>query len=125
MDQNKKCVILSQEEYDSLSDSQNIIHIRSTNSFYSEIERLEIKFYINNIKIIGNIRKRLSSIEKHLQERIIDFWKIQKEVYLKNEQSLIISIDKAKKEGYNSAYKEIANMSYWERRKFLKEWKQK
>ena len=124
METNKKCVILSQKDYDDLVNSQNKIVIESRNMYYAKIEKLSINFNISNMQIIGNLRKRLTSIEKHLQERITEFWKMHKELYLKDEKEMHFNLEKSKEAGYHKACKEIANMSYWERRKFLKQWKQ-
>lgn len=123
--ENKKCVILSQKDYDDLLSfkKKNNIRIYSDDMFDEEIKRIRILINFENFEILGSVRQRLSSIEKHLQERITEYWQNRSNTYFKMKNNINDSIVDSERKGYNRACKKIANMEFFERRKFLKEFK--
>ena len=122
MENNDKCVILSKKEYEELI-TRNTIRIDDFIQFEGT-QRVFIYFNITNFELIGNLYKQLKRIEKLLSDKlnvILSEINVEKEILKLDRNEFLYEKTNLKQE----VYKEIANMSYFERRKFLKQWKDK
>ena len=121
--ENKDCILLTKKEYQELVAYKQNASIRIQNGyvpFYSDfndyIRDIDIHFDVafHDIDLSDGLWRKINKIISLISKSLTDrYGELYKSLY--EERNSI----------KESAYKEIANMSYWERRKFLKQWKQK
>ena len=122
MENNDKCVILSKKEYEELITGNTIRIYESVH--FGDSQRVFIYFNITNFELIGNLYKQLKRIEKLLSDKlnvILSEINAEKEILELDRNEFLYEKSNLKQE----VYKEVANMSYFKRRKFLKQWKDK
>lgn len=121
--ENKDCILITKKEYRELIAYKQNGSIRIQNGYdpcYSDFNDysrdIDIHFYVafHDIDLSDGLWRKINKIISLISKSLTDKYG---ELY----KSLYKERDKIKEE----IYKEIANMSYWERRKFLKQWKQK
>ena len=118
--ENKDCILIKKNEYERLK--RKNVDIRIYNDYcgrYSTINK--------SIVVLSNSIIDLVSTDLLRQINRIKFL-ISESLENKFKGDLLVINSKMEESfdlGYDNACREIANMSYWERRKFLKQWKQK
>ena len=121
MENNKGCILVKESEYQKLKSKD--ISIKIKNDYFGRYDNIGktivITLYGDIINLVSyNLLCQINRIKFLISESL--------ENKFKNE---ILHIDSKIQEGFNLGYdnacKQIANMSYWERIKFLKQWKQK
>ena len=121
--ENKDCVILKRSEYNELLRNTKEVHIFNnylTNPRCNNLNNIIIDVRINNLDLSVKISKQIKEIVKKIESSLIASIKEDADKLLERKTDMYNEIYD---EGEYDAYLKLANMSWYERRKELKKWK--